>query len=314
VKSVQSQVNAITRDMLAKVHPGGKSAEALVRPSLTYYQDAWRRLRQNRVAMAGLVLVCLYILLSVIGPMMVRWDFRTNSMDMDLPPSREHWFGTDTLGRDMWARVWVGARISLFIGFISAILNSVVGVAVGGVSGYFGGAVDMIMMRLVDVLYGVPYMIIAILAMLVLGPGIASLIAAMVFVGWIGIARMVRGQILQLKEQEFVLAAEVLGAGHARIIFRHLIPSVSGLVITNLTMAVPRAVFSEAFLSFIGLGIQPPYPSWGQLARYGADCFRIYPWELFIPAFFISTTMLSLNLLGDGLRDALDPTLRGTVE
>ncbi|MEA4882319.1 MAG: ABC transporter permease [Clostridia bacterium] len=311
---MRQQAEPITVEMLTRVGRNAENMEAIVRPSLTYYQDAWRRLRGNKVAMAGLVLVCLYVVLSLIGPVMAKWDYRTNSMDMDLPPSRAHWFGTDTLGRDMWARVWVGARVSLSIGFISAIINSVVGVVIGGVSGYFGGAIDMIIMRLIDVLYGIPYMIIAILAMLVLGPGITSLIVAMVLVGWIGTARMVRGQILQLKEQEFVLAAEVLGAGHMRIIFRHLMPSVSGLLITNLTMAVPRAIFSEAFLSFIGLGVQPPYPSWGQLARYGAECFRIYPWELFIPAFFISTTMLSLNLLGDSLRDALDPTLRGTIE
>ena len=255
--------------------------------------------------MAGLVLVCLYILLSVIGPMMVRWDFRTNSMDMDLPPSREHWFGTDTLGRDMWARVWVGARISLSIGFISAILNSVVGVAVGGVSGYFGGAIDMIMMRLVDVLYGIPYMIIAIFAMLVLGPGIPSLIAAMVLVGWIGIARMVRGQILQLKEQEFVLAAEVLGAGHARIIFRHLIPSVSGLVITNLTMACGR--YSRTFLSFIGLGIQPPYQL-GTACKIRSRLLPNIPVELsYRPS---SSALPCFAELAATVEDALDPTLR----
>jgi oligopeptide transport system permease protein len=168
----------------------------------------------------------------------------------------------------------------------------------------------MIAMRIIDIVSGIPYLIVAILVMVVLGTGIAPLIVAMIIVGWVGTARLVRGQVLQLKAQEYVLAARKLGASHARIIFRHLVPNTMGLVLTNLTMAVPYAIFSEAFLSYIGLGIQPPEASWGLLARYGAQNFRFMPWQLFIPAIFISTTMLSLYLLGDGLRDALDPRLR----
>ena len=286
-------------------------ADRIVRPCLTYWQDAWLRLRKNKIAMIGLGLLAFYIVMSLVGPLMVSYDFRAiDEAQMDSGPGPLHWFGTDTLGRDMWARVWVGARVSLSIGFLAASLNALIGVCVGGVSGYFGGRLDMAIMRLIDVLSGIPSLIVAILVMVVMGAGIAPLVIAMIIVGWVGSARLVRGQMLQLKNQEYVLAARKLGASDARIIFRHLIPNTIGLILTNVTMAVPYAIFNEAFLSFIGLGVQPPAASWGLLARYGAQSFRVAPWQLFIPAFFISTTMLSLYLLGDGLRDALDPKLR----
>ena len=286
-------------------------ADRIVRPCLSYWQDAWLRLRANKVAMLGLCILALYVLMSIVGPRFVSFDFRAiDEARMDAAPDGLHWFGTDTLGRDMWARVWVGARVSLAIGFLAASLNALIGVCVGGASGYFGGSLDMAVMRLIDVLSGIPNLIIAILVMVVLGAGIAPLVIAMCMVGWVGSARLVRGQVLQLKGQEFVLAARKLGASDARIIFRHLIPNTIGLILTNVTMAVPYAIFNEAFLSFIGLGVQPPNASWGLLARYGAQSFRVSPWQLFIPSAFISTTMLSLYLLGDGLRDALDPKLR----
>ncbi|WP_073257206.1 ABC transporter permease [Caldanaerovirga acetigignens] len=285
--------------------------EAIARPSITYWQDAWRRLKQNKVAMLGLIIIVLYTVLAIVGPYMTPYDYRTtNTEEIDQPPSAKHWFGTDTLGRDLWARTWMGARVSLSIGFLAAFLNAVIGVIIGGISGYFGGKVDMAIMRAIDILYAIPYMIIVILMMVVLGQGIMPLVIAMIAVGWLNMARLVRGQILQLKEQEFVLAAKVLGASHARIIFKHLIPNALGVILVNLTMSVPSAIFTEAFLSFIGLGVVPPQSSWGQLAYYGIQSFRVRPYQLFIPAFFISTTMLSLNLLGDGLRDALDPRLR----
>ena len=200
--------------------------------------------------------------------------------------------------------------MSLSIGFLAASLNALIGVCVGGISGHFGGKTDMVIMRFIDVVSGIPYLIVAILVMVALGEGIAPLIIAMIIIGWVGSARLVRGQVLQLKNQEYVLAARKLGASDSRIIFRHLIPNTIGLILTNLTMAVPYAIFTEAFLSYIGLGVQPPNASWGLLARYGAQNFRFAPWQLFIPSFFICTTMLSLYLLGDGLRDALDPKLR----
>jgi len=303
--------------------------ESISRPSLTYWKDAWRRMKGNRVAFFSLILIILYIILALVGPYMNEFDYTSTNVDkmnyfvtspqfkdMTLIESLKemlgtgHWFGTDEIGRDLWTRVWMGARVSLSIGFIATIINTIVGSIVGGISGYYGGRVDAIIMRVVDVLYGIPYMIVAILIMVVLGAGVTSLIIALVLVGWIGSARFVRGEVLKIKEQEFVEAAKVLGIKDKTIIAKHIIPNIMGLIITNLTMAVPRAIFAEAFLSYIGLGIAPPGCSWGVLAKAGVKLMRIHPYQLFIPAFFISTTMLALNLIGDGMRDALDPKLR----
>jgi oligopeptide transport system permease protein len=308
---MQNSIGELSQELFTHVGKNISEMEAIARPSITYWQDAWRRLKQNKAAMLGLIIIILYTFMAIVGPYMTPYDYRTtNPSEINQPPSARHWFGTDSLGRDLWARTWMGARVSLMIGFVAALLNAVIGVLVGGISGYFGGKVDMIIMRFVDIMYAIPYMIIVILMMVVLGQGIMPLILALVIGGWVGMARLVRGQILQLKEQEFVLAAKVLGASHSRIIWKHLIPNAMGVILVNLTMSVPSAIFTEAFLSFIGLGVVPPHSSWGQLASYGAQSFRVYPYQLFIPAFFISTTMLSLNLLGDGLRDALDPRLR----
>lgn len=285
--------------------------EAIHRPSLTFWQDAWRKLHKNRIATASMLVIACCVLLALIGPALVPYGYSaTDASSIDIPPNREHWFGTDSLGRDLWARTWMGARVSLLIGFVAAFVNSCLGVVIGGIAGYAGGKTDMIIMRIIDILYAIPYMIVAILLMVVLKPGMPSIIVAMVIIGWIKSARLVRGQVLSLKNQEYVLAARKLGASNFRIIFRHMIPNTLGLIITDLTMAVPYAIFTEAFLSYIGLGIQPPQSSWGLLARYGAQNFRVAPFQLFIPAVVISLTMLSLNLFGDGLRDALDPKLR----
>lgn len=287
--------------------------EAISRPNLTYWKDAWRRIRMNRVAFLGLIIIVIYIILAIFGPMMSGYDYKQiDSSRMNQFISSRHWFGTDELGRDLWTRVWRGARVSLSIGFIATILNTVIGSLIGGISGYYGGTLDLVLMRIIDIMYGIPYLIVAILVMVVLEPGITSLIVAMVIVGWIGSARFVRGEVLKIKEQDFVAAAKVLGVSEFNIIVKHIIPNIMGLIITNLTMAVPRAIFSEAFLSYIGLGIAPPECSWGILAKSGIRMLRIHPYQLFIPSFFICTTMLALNLLGDGLRDALDPKLRGT--
>lgn len=289
----------------------GGICDAIVRPSLTYWQDAWIRLRKNKVATFGLCILIFYVIMAIFAPMLSGIDYRSiDDAAVDSMPSAAHWFGTDTLGRDMWTRIWVGARVSISIGILAATINAIIGVIVGGISGYFGGKLDMVIMRLLDIVNGIPYLIVAILVMVVLGEGIAPLIIAMVVIGWVSSARLVRGQVLLLKNYEYVQAARKLGASHSRIILRHLIPNTIGLILTNVTMAVPYAIFTEAFLSYIGLGIQPPGVSWGLLARYGSQSFRFAPWQLFIPSFFIGTTMLSLYLLGDGLRDALDPKLR----
>jgi oligopeptide transport system permease protein len=287
--------------------------ETISRPSLTYLQDAWIRLRKNKIALAGLSVMILYIILAIFGPMMTKYAYLTTDYNLtDSLPNAQHWLGTDSLGRDLWSRVWMGARVSLTIGFAVTLINQFIGMMIGGFCGYKGGKLDMIVMRIIDVLYGIPSLITAILVMMVRGQSMSSLIIAMVIVGWIGSARFVRGQVLQLKNQEYVLAAKVLGGSSLRIILRHLVPNIMGLIITSITMAIPGNIFQEAFLSYIGLGIQPPGASWGNLAKEGTQTLLIYPWEMIVPAFFISTTMLSLNLLGDGLRDALDPKMRGT--
>lgn len=306
------KINWDDSSLFERIERDDSQLNVIVRPCLTYWQDAWIRLSKNKVALLSLTILILYIVLAIVGPYMTHYDYKSNNPDAtDLLPNFQHWFGTDSLGRDMWERIWMGGRVSLAIGFAVTILNTSIGMVIGGISGYFGGKLDMFIMRVIDVLYGIPTIIVAILVMMVLNSGIASLIIAMVAIGWIGSARFIRGQILQLKNLEFVLAAKSLGASSTRIIALHLIPNIMGLIITNLAMAIPNAIFTEAFLSYIGLGIQSPATSWGQLAKQGAMAFRAYPYQLFIPAFFVSTTMLTLNLLGDGLRDALDPRQRG---
>jgi len=301
----------ITREKFERVGPNIEESQAIVRPSMTYWQDAWRRLKMNKVAMASLVFLILLGIMAIIGPYMLPYKYSDQNLMMtNKPPSAEHWFGTDYLGRDLFVRTWMGARISLTIGIAAALLDGIIGVIYGGISGYFGGQVDNVMMRIVDILYGIPYLILVILLMLVMGPGIVTIITAMVITGWVGMARLVRGQVLQLKEQEFVLAAKTLGASPARIILKHLIPNTLGPIIVSITFDVPAAIFTEAFLSYIGLGVQPPLASWGTLANDATNVLLMYPYQLFFPAFFISMTMLSFNLLGDGLRDALDPRLR----
>ncbi len=287
--------------------------ESIARPSLSYWQDAWRRLKQNKIAFLSMLLILLYMILAVTVPIFSKYGYAdVNHESMNQFLSSEHWFGTDSIGRDLWVRVWRGARVSLSIGFIAAFLNAVVGSLVGGISGYYGGKLDMIIMRIIDVLYGIPSLIVTILVMVVLGPGVDTLIVALVIVGWIGTARFVRGEVMRLKNQDFVSAAKILGEKNISIIIKQILPNIMGLIITNLMMAVPGAIFREAFLSYIGLGIAPPECSWGILAKEGAKMLRIHPYQLFVPSFFICTTMLAMNLLGDGLRDALDPKLRGT--
>lgn len=287
--------------------------ESISRPSLSFWQDAWRRLRKNKAAFIGLCIVVFYTIMAIFAPMFSKYSMS----DMDATArnafiSAEHWLGTDATGRDLWVRIWMGARVSLSIGFVAAIINACVGAVIGGLCGFYGGKLDMIVMRIVDLLYGIPSLIITILIVMVLGKGIAPLIIAMCVVGWIGTCRFVRGEVYRIKEQDFVLAAKVLGIPDFKIIVKHIIPNILGMLVTNLCMAIPGAIFQEAFLSYIGLGITPPNCSWGVICKEGIQYLRYYPHQVFIPAFFVCTTMLALNLLGNGLRDAVDPKLRGT--
>jgi len=288
-----------------------KKFEAITRPSISFWKDVWRRLLKNKVAMTGLIIILMITVCAIIIPEISSYTYsQQNLRNINAAPSSEHWFGTDSLGRDLWVRVWVGARVSLAVGIFGSVIPSLIGIVIGGISGYFGGKVDMIIMRLIDIIMCIPSMIYVILIMLVIGSGPIPLIFAFAITGWMGTARNVRGLILQIKEQEFVLASRTLGAKHSSIIFKHLVPNTLGIVVVGMTLGVPAAIFQEAYLSFIGLGIKPPIPSWGQLANLGITVFRIYPVQLLIPAIMISLTMLSFNLFGDGLRDALDPKLR----
>ncbi|MGN1402248.1 MAG: ABC transporter permease [Bacillus sp. (in: firmicutes)] len=287
-------------------------SEEVVRPGQSYWQDAWRRLKQNKLAMSGLVFLTGLVLMAILGPLISGHSYDQQILsNQNLPPSSEYWFGTDGLGRDVFTRVWHGARISLFVGVMAALIDFVIGVIYGGIAGYKGGKTDSVMMRIVEVLYGLPYLLIVILLMVVMGSGLGTIILALTITGWIGMARIVRGQVLQVKNYEFVLASRTFGSKTTRIIRKDLLPNAMGVIIVQMTLTVPTAIFAEAFLSFLGLGIQSPMASWGSMANEALPVILSgHWWRLFFPAFFISLTMFSFNVLGDGLQDALDPRLR----
>ncbi len=304
----------------------GESAEdreAIRRPSLTFWQDAMRRLVRNKVAFVCLIIILILTLLSIFAPMFSPFDYReqhyghTNAPmgtvcdDENCPGyGHTHIFGTDILGRDLFTRVWMGGRVSLIIAVVSAVVDLIIGSIYGGISGYFGGTLDIIMMRILEIINGIPYLIIVILLMMIMEPGMFTIIVAYSLVGWIPMARLVRGQVVALRQQEYIAAAEAMGAGAWRIIARHLLPNTLSVVIVRVTLAIPGAIFSEAYLSYLGLGIPLPMCSWGSLAQAGIENFRIYPYQLLVPAICISLTMLAFNMFGDGLRDAFDPKLR----
>ncbi|MGB7605898.1 MAG: ABC transporter permease [Lutisporaceae bacterium] len=288
-----------------------EKSQAIIRYSMTYWQDARRRFKKNKIAMFSLFFIILLAIMAFVGPMITPYDYYSNDLsNVDQSPNLQHWFGTDEIGRDLWERIWEGAKVSLFIGIVTAVINSIIGTIIGGASGYFGGRFDMLIMRAIDLIIAIPSLILITLIIVYLGSDLVHLILAFVITGWLGLARLVRGQVLSLKEQDFVLAAKTLGATPLRVILKHLIPNTLGVIIVSLTFAIPGAIFGEAFLSFIGLGIQPPKTSWGQLSSIGIKAMQSCPYQMIIPSIFISMTMLALQLLGDGLRDALDPKLR----
>ena len=289
-----------------------KDAEAPTRPRVGYWRDAWRRLKENKVAFAALIILLILVFFIIFGPAISGYEFEQIDADaINKGPSAEHWFGTDDLGRDLFARVWQAGRVSIIIGILGAVIASVVGSIYGGIAAYFGGAVDDIMMRIVEVLLSIPYLIIVILISVITdSKSLGTMLVALTLTGWCGIARLVRGQMLQLKSQEYVLAANALGVAPIKIILKHMIPNTIGMIIVAITFDIPGYIFSEAFLSYVGLGIQPPSTSWGALASAAQQNFMFYPYQLLFPALMIALTMLSFTLLGDGLRDALDPKLR----
>lgn len=287
------------------------AGQEIVRPSSTYWQDAWRRLRRHRLAMIGLSVVILLFLIAVFGPMLSPYTYDQQDLYKTFqPPSWEHWFGTDNLGRDLFVRVAFGARISLAVGVFTALIAGLFGTLYGAISGFVGGQVDNVMMRIVDVIWGLPSLLYVILLMVILPRGLGTIFIALAIASWLSMARIVRGQVLSLKEWEFVLAARTLGVSPWKIIWRHLVPNAMGPIIITMTVEVPLAIFYESFLSFLGLGVSAPIASWGTLASDGYQNLRAAPWTLFFPAMFISLAMLAFQFLGDGLRDALDPRMR----
>ncbi len=250
----------------------------------SYWTDAWARLKQNRTALFGFWILLFLSFFAIVGPWLTPYTYYETHLPLkNLAPSWQFWFGTDELGRDMFARIWWGARISLFVGVTAALIDLCIGLFFGALSGYFGGKIDEAMMRFADVVYSIPHMLVVILLMVVIGSGLLSIILALTITGWIPMARIVRGQILQLKELDYAKAALALGASRQRILFRHLIPNAMGPIITTMTFTIPTAIFAEAFLSFLGLGIQAPVASWGTMANDGLSALTYYPWRLFFP-------------------------------
>jgi oligopeptide transport system permease protein len=301
-----------TPELFEPVHRSAEDAEKITGSPVGFWGDAWRRLKRNRSAIAAGCVIILVLALAVGGP----WLTPYTSVGQDLgrqyktPSLSGFWFGTDEFGRSMFDRVWAGTRVSLYIAALVTAMDLFVGMTYGSISGYYGGRVDNIMQRIVEILVGIPILIVAILTMLIFNPGILSLTIAIGLTGWTSSARLIRGQVLRLKEQEFFLASRSLGASTFRLIGKHLYPNVFYILIITLMYTVPSAVFFEAFLSFIGLGIQPPAASLGALINDGADQMRFYPYMLIFPAAVLVTITISFRLLGDGLRDALDPRMR----
>lgn len=301
-----------SKDMFQPVTDNNTSAEDIKRPSVSYWKDVFKRLSKNKLAMIGLFIIIVILIMVVMGPIISTYDYtRPDYTAMSQSPSKEHLFGTDETGRDLFTRAWQGGRISLFIGIAAAAMDFLIGVIYGGIAGYMGGKTDMVMMRITEVLYSIPYMLVVILFSIVLGSGVTSIIVAMAITGWIPMAILVRGQVLQLKELEYIQAAQSFGANVGWILTKHLIPNAMAPIIVTITLTVPRAIFAEATLSFLGLGVQPPNPSWGQMASDAIEQMLVGNMNiLLVPSILICLTMFSFNVLGDGLRDALDPKLR----
>ncbi|WP_322924539.1 ABC transporter permease [Paenibacillus campi] len=279
--------------------------------SVSLFQDAMYRLVRNPVAMVSLGILFIVIVMAIIGPLMLPYNYYSNDlMSTNQPPSAEHWFGTDNLGRDMWVRTWMGARISLIVGFSAALIDLFIGVIYGAIMGYKGGKTDEVMNKISEILYSIPYLLVVILLLVVLEPGLKTIIFALAVTGWVTMSWIVRGEIIQLKNRDFILAARSMGASGTRQLFRHLLPNALGPIIVTVTLSVPNAIFAEAFLSFLGLGVQAPISSLGSMINDALQGWNLYPWRMWYPAGLICLTMLAFNLLGDGLRDALDPKLK----
>ncbi len=309
---METERRDLTPDLFGSIDLRELDSEKIAGPSVGFWKDSWIRLRKNKGALISLVLIAVLLVMAfVLGPLLSsQTPYAQDVTRSYAGPSSEYWFGTDKFGRDMWTRLWAGTRVSLYIAFLAAALDLFVGVAYGAVSGFVGGRVDNGMQRVIEVLVGIPSLVVAILAMTVFSPGIVTITIAIGITGWVYMARIVRGRMMQLKNQEFALASRSLGASGSRLVRRHLLPNSLGPIIVNLMFTIPSAIFAEAFLSFIGLGIQVPEASLGSLISDGAGELRFHPYLLWFPSAVFCLIMISFNLLGDGLRDAFDPRMR----
>ena len=274
------------------------------------WSDAWRRLLANKAAVAGGIILLVLIFLAFFAPWIAPHSYAYQNLELGAqPPSGDFLLGTDTLGRDLFSRILYGARVSLLVGFVATGVALVIGVSWGIIAGYFGGRVDSVMMRIVDVLYGLPFIIFIILLMVIFGRNIWLLFGAIGAVEWLTMARIVRGQVLTIKNQEYVLAAQAMGVTNMQMFRKHIFPNILGPIAVYATLTIPQVMLLEAFLSFLGLGIQPPMSSWGTLIRYGVESMEEYSWLLIYPGLTFTITLFALNFFGDGLRDALDPKI-----
>lgn len=298
-------------DLFRPLSEDEKQTDVINRPSVSYWENARNKLKKDPLAMIGFVVITIMILLAILGPIIRPYTYDGQDYTaINQTPNAIHWFGTDKFGRDLFVRIAYGARISLTVGFAAAAINMVIGVLYGGISGYAGGMTDMIMMRIVDIINAIPSLLVIILVMVFLGANMKSILIALCLTYWIGTARQVRGQILSIKNQDFALAAKVVGESNFRILLHHLVPNSMGPIIVTVTFLIPQAIFYEAFLSFIGIGISVPVASWGTLANDSLANMNMYPHLMLFPTLAISLTMFALNFIGDGLRDALDPRLK----
>lgn len=283
-------------------------AEKISRPVMTYWQGAWKRLTANPIAVFSMIMLAILLFLILFGPKMSGAEYTAiNASAKNTAPNSINWFGTDSLGRDLWSRVWIGARLSLMVALVCSAIQIVVGCAYGGIMAYFGGKVDSIMMHILEIVNSFPYLLITLLIMMVVGKNVTGLLIAMCITSWCSTARSVRGQLMQLRESEYVQASQMIGASPAHIIIKHLLPNTVSILILDLCSSIPSYIFTEASLSFLGMGLSGSIISLGVLISDGKTKMQFYPWQLLFPALVLCVAVLAFNMLGDGLRDALDP-------
>ena len=276
--------------------------------SSTFWSDAWSRIQKNRMAVGGLVFVGVMIIFCFLAPWVAPYGYETQDLKLGAtPPSSAHWLGTDLLGRDLLSRLLYGGRVSFAVGFLATVVSLTIGVVYGAISGYLGGRTDRFMMRIVEIFYAMPFTIFVILLVVLFERKFWLIFVAIGAVEWLTMARIIRGQVLAIKVQDFVQAALTLGQSNLGIVRKHLLPNLLGTIIVYATLTIPSIMLLESFISFLGLGVQPPDTSWGDLIKQGAETMEEYPWLLVFPSLFFSLTLFALNFVGDGLRDAFDP-------